>query len=114
MSARKTRQYVAAAVESLTLAVELFNRPSPTGREPATVMMAAHAFEMLLKAAIFEQRGKTKFSGSDRSFDLGKCVLVAETSRVVLPLGWARLGVPVRAPRQASRCLPDRSQESLR
>jgi hypothetical protein len=72
MTARKTRQYVAAAVESLTLAVELFNRPSPTGREHATVMMAAHAFEMLLKAAIFEQRGKTKFSGSDRSFDLGR------------------------------------------
>lgn len=49
MTARKTKQYVAAAVESLTLAIERFNRPSPTGREHATVMVAAHAFEMLLK-----------------------------------------------------------------
>lgn len=87
MTARKTKQYVDTAVESLTLAIELFNRPSPTGREHATVMMAAHAFEMLLKAAIYEQRKKVKFSGSDRSFDLGKCVTVAETSLGVIDDG---------------------------
>ncbi|MFE0873341.1 DUF3644 domain-containing protein [Streptomyces smyrnaeus] len=78
---------IAAAVESLTPAIELFNRPSPTGREHATVMMSAHAFEMLPKAAICEQRGKVKFSGSDRSFDLGKCVTVAETSLGVIDAG---------------------------
>ena len=55
MVARKTKQYVEAGVESLTLAIELFNRPSPLGREHATVMMAAHAFEMLLKAVIYEE-----------------------------------------------------------
>lgn len=87
MVARKTKQYVATAVESLTLAIELFNRPSPTGREHATVMMAAHAFEMLLKAAIYEQRKKVRFSGSDRSLDLGKCVAVAETSLGVIDEG---------------------------
>lgn len=87
MVARKTKQYVKTAVESLTLAIELFNRPSPTGREHATVMLAAHAFEMLLKAAIYEQRKKVKFSGSDRSFDLGKCVTVAETSLGVIDGG---------------------------
>lgn len=87
MTARKTRQYVATAVDSLTLAIELFNRPSPVGREHATVMMAAHAFEMLLKAAIYEQRGKVKFSGSDRSFDLGKCITVAETSLGIIEPG---------------------------
>lgn len=87
MVARKTKQYVETAVESLTLAIELFNRPSPTGREHATVMMAAHAFEMLLKAAIYERRKMVKFSGSDRSFDLGKCVTVAETSLGVIDDG---------------------------
>lgn len=87
MTARKTKQYVAAAVESLTLAIELFNRPSATGREHATVMMAAHAFEMLLKGSIYEERKKVKFSGSDRSFDLGKCVTVAETSLGVIDAG---------------------------
>ncbi|GAB3616539.1 hypothetical protein GCM10027416_10960 [Okibacterium endophyticum] len=87
MTARKTRQYVATAVDSLTLAIELFNRPSPTGREHATVMMAAHAFEMLLKGAIYEERQKVRFSGSDRSFDLGKCVTVAETSLGIIDAG---------------------------
>lgn len=87
MTTRKTKQYISTAVESLTLAIELFNRPSPTGREHATVMMAAHAFEMLLKGAIYEERKKVKFSGSDRSFDLGKCVTVAETSLNVIDAG---------------------------
>ncbi|MDN6683778.1 MAG: hypothetical protein L0K89_03500, partial [Bifidobacterium crudilactis] len=87
MVARKTKQYVGTAVESLTLAIELFNRPSPTGREHATVMMAAHAFEMLLKAAIYEQRKMVKFTGSDRSFDLGKCIAVAGTSLHVIDEG---------------------------
>lgn len=50
-------------------------------------MLAAHAFEMLLKAAIYEQRKKVKFSGGDRSFDLGKCVIVAETSLGVIDGG---------------------------
>ena len=87
MTSRKMKQYVETGVESLTLAIELFNRPSPTGREHATVMMAAHAFEMLLKAVIYEQRKKVKFSGSDRSFDLGKCIAVAETSLGVIDDG---------------------------
>ena len=59
MTSRKTRQYVDTAVESLTLAIELFNRPSPVGREYATVMMAAHSFEMLLKAVIYENRKRS-------------------------------------------------------
>lgn len=77
MTSRKTKQYVNAAVESLTLAIELFNRPSPLGREHATVMMAAHAFEMLLKAVIYEERKKVGFKSGDRSFGLGKCIDVA-------------------------------------
>lgn len=84
VAARKTRQYVSAAVESLTLAIELFNRPSPAGREHATVMMADHAFEMLLKGAIYEKRRTVAFSSGDRSFDLGKCVAIAESDLGIL------------------------------
>ncbi|WP_211359046.1 DUF3644 domain-containing protein [Nesterenkonia populi] len=87
MAARKTKQYVSTAVESLTLAIELFNRPTPVGREHATVMLAAHAFEMLLKGAIYEQRRSVNFSGSDRSFDLGKCITIAESSLGILEEG---------------------------
>lgn len=102
MTARKTRQYVATAVESLTRAIELFNRPSPVGREHATVMMTAHAFEMLLKGAIYEQRRKVKFSGSDRSFDLGKCISVAETSLGVIEAGDRVLLLALREDRDAA------------
>lgn len=87
VTTRKAKQYIATAVESLTLAIELFNRPSSTGREHATVMLAAHAFEMLLKAAIYESRGTVKFGAGDRSFDLGKCIRVGETSLGVLDAG---------------------------
>jgi len=87
MPARKTRQYVTTAVESLTLAIELFNRPSPTGREHAVVIFAAHAFEMLLKAAIYEDRKSVSFPGTSRSFDLGKCISVAETDLKILDEG---------------------------
>lgn len=102
MTARKTRQYVATAVDSLTLAIELFNRPSPTGREHATVMMTAHAFEMLLKGAIYEQRRKVKFSGSDRTFDLGKCVSVAETSLGIIDAGDRVVLLALREDRDAA------------
>lgn len=87
MTTRKAKQYIATAVESLTLAIELFNRPSSTGGEHATVMLAAHAFEMLLKAAIYESRGTVKFGAGDRSFDLGKCVRASETSLGILDAG---------------------------
>lgn len=52
MTARKTKQYVVTAVDSLPLAIELFNLPISTGREHATVMLAAHVFEMLLKFVV--------------------------------------------------------------
>lgn len=87
MVARKTKQYVEAGVESLTLAIELFNRPSPLGREHATVMMAAHAFEMLLKAVIYEERKKVGFKSGDRSFGLGKCIDVAMSGLGVIDAG---------------------------
>mgnify|MGYP000867599479 FL=1 len=87
MVSRKTRQFVGAAVESLTLAIELFNRPSQLGREHATVMMAAHAFEMLLKAVIYEERKKVGFKSGDRSFGLGKCIDVAMSGLGVIDAG---------------------------
>ncbi|MBE4695402.1 hypothetical protein HGI16_11885 [Brevibacterium casei] len=51
LTARKSAQFVETAAESLTIAIKLFNRPSPTGREQATIIMVAHSFEMLLNSA---------------------------------------------------------------
>lgn len=84
---QKTRQYVTTAVESLTLAVEIFNRPSPIGRDHAVVMFAAHAFEMLLKGAIFQKTGRVHYVGTRRSYDLGKCIMKAETDLHIITEG---------------------------
>lgn len=65
------------AVESLTLSIELFNRPSNIAREHAVIMMLAHSFEMLLKAAIFEQRGTVRDTGEELSHSLKRCVAIA-------------------------------------
>jgi hypothetical protein len=37
------------AIESLVLSIELFNRPSETGRAHGVLIFLDHAFEMLLK-----------------------------------------------------------------
>lgn len=62
------------SVESLTLSIELFNRPSAVAREHAVIMMLAHSFEMLLKAIIFQRRGTVRDKGDNLSHSLSKCI----------------------------------------
>ncbi len=73
-----------AAVESMTLAVELFNRPSPVGRDHAVVMMTAHAFEMLLKAIIYQNRRTVADPSTGLSYTLQKCLDIAADDLGVL------------------------------
>lgn len=72
------------ALQSMTLAVELFNRPSPVARDHAVVMMAAHSFEMLLKALIFQARGTVREPGSEDSLSLQRCIDIAADDLNVL------------------------------
>ncbi|MGY1738378.1 DUF3644 domain-containing protein [Geodermatophilus sp. SYSU D00684] len=81
---RRAAMFRAAAVESMTLAVELFNRPSPVARDHAVVMMAAHSFEMLLKGIIFQARGTVREPGSEDSLSLGRCIDIAADDLTVL------------------------------
>ena len=71
---RKTALLRKTALESLTLAVELFNRPSPVARDHSVLMLTAHAFEMLLKAAIYQDRGRIGDKGSGESYSLARCI----------------------------------------
>lgn len=64
------------AIESLTLSIELFNRPSAVAREHAVMMMLAHGFEMLLKAAIFQTRQTVRDKGEDLSHSLKRCIAI--------------------------------------
>lgn len=71
---RRTRLLKQTAVESLTLAVEIFNRPSPTARTQGVLLNLQHAFEMLAKAAIWEERGQIQPRGGGNSFSLRECL----------------------------------------
>lgn len=63
------------AIQSLTLAVELFNRPSEIARVHAVLMLLQHAFEMLLKAAILH-RTKTIHEPQARyTYNFDRCLL---------------------------------------
>lgn len=64
----------ATGMESLTLSVEVFNRPSPTARTQGVLLNLQHAFEMLLKAAIWEERGRIQPRGGGQSHSLRECV----------------------------------------
>ncbi|WP_121192390.1 DUF3644 domain-containing protein [Motilibacter peucedani] len=65
------------AVESLTLSIELFNRPSALARDHAVVMMLAHSFEMLLKASIYQHRGSVRDKGDQLSHSLARCLEIS-------------------------------------
>jgi hypothetical protein len=56
---RQAAMYLDSAVDSLTLAIELFNRPSPTARDHAVPMLLGHTFEMLLKSIIYQARDRS-------------------------------------------------------
>ena len=44
------------AIESLVLSIELFNRPSETGRAHGVLIFLDHAFGMLLKGIILHRK----------------------------------------------------------
>lgn len=51
------------AINSLVLAIELFNRPHYDGRAESVLMLLHHAFEMLLKAIIRDKTGTVHAKG---------------------------------------------------
>jgi hypothetical protein len=71
---RRTRLLKHTAIESLTLAVEVFNRPSPTARTQGVLLNLQHSFEMLFKAAIWEDRGRIEPKGGGNSHSLRECL----------------------------------------
>lgn len=66
------------ALNSLILAIELFNRPNDLGRAEAVLTFFHHAFEMLLKSAIYQKTGKIKNSGDKYNYDFKKCINIAK------------------------------------
>jgi hypothetical protein len=65
------------AIESLTLAIELFNRPAETARAHGVLILLQHAFEMLLKAGILQRTGNIHDDERRYTFGFDKCLRIA-------------------------------------
>lgn len=74
---RRTRLLKRTSMESLTLAVEVFNRPSATARTQGVLLNLQHSFEMLLKAVVWEDRGRIQPKGGGESYSLRHCLRIA-------------------------------------
>ncbi|MBM4447540.1 MAG: hypothetical protein FJ023_09420 [Chloroflexi bacterium] len=81
---RETRRFKRRAINSLLLAIELFNRPHEVGRTEAVLILLQHSFEMLLKAAIYEARGIVSESKGSFAYRFDKCIGIAKGDLHVL------------------------------
>jgi hypothetical protein len=62
------------AIDSLTLSIELFNRPNDCGRTHGVLIFLDHSFEMLLKAAIIHKGGKIREKRQKETIGFSACV----------------------------------------
>ena len=62
------------AIDSLTLSIELFNRPNDCGRVHGVLIFLDHSFEMLLKAAILHKGGKIREKRAKETIGFSSCV----------------------------------------
>lgn len=65
------------SIESLTLAIELFNRPTEVARTHGVLILMQHAFEMLLKACILQQTGSIHDREQRYTYGFDRCLAVA-------------------------------------
>lgn len=72
------------AINSLVLAIELFNRPHDEGRPEGVFILLHHAFEMFLKAIIKDKTGTIHAKGGKYSYGFDKCLEVAQNEIKVI------------------------------
>lgn len=73
---REAKILLQKAVDSLTLSVEIFNRPYDDGRAATTLILMDHAFEMLLKASILHRGGRIREKRARHTLGFDNCVRV--------------------------------------
>ena len=81
---RETIRFKRQALDSLVLAIEFFNRPHQTSRTEAVLFFLQHAFEMLLKAAIYQSRGRLHEPRSPMTYRFDKCLAIARSDLGIL------------------------------
>ena len=77
--ARDVRELEKRAVNSLVLAIELFNRPHDRGRAEGVLILLHHAFEMLLKAIIKKKTGIVHDKRERNTYGFDKCLEIAQS-----------------------------------
>ena len=91
---RRTQHFKRSAIESLSVAIELFNRPSQIARDQSVMLMLAHSFEMLLKAIIVQERDTIRDKGDQYTYKFGRCINIVRSEIGLLdphdlPMIWA-------------------------
>ena|ERR1035437_4330399 len=66
------------SIASLTLAIELFNRPSELARTHSVLILLQHAFESFLKAAILQRTGRLRERTDRYTYSFDRCLQIAE------------------------------------
>jgi hypothetical protein len=75
---------VERAVDSLILAVELFNRPSNIARSNAVLILLTHSFEMLLKAVILQRKGIIHDTDAKYTYAFQRCLTICTEELKIL------------------------------
>ena len=71
------------SLQSLTLAIELFNRPSDCARSHAVIILLHHSMEILLKSIIVSKKGSVFDDERGYSYGFDKCLTVAQDENVI-------------------------------
>lgn len=77
-------------IASLTLAIELFNRPIDRGRIEAVLLLLHHSFEMLLKAVIVAKHGKPCMDDRGYSHSFDQCLRISHEDMKVITVDQRR------------------------
>ena len=73
------------ALESITLAIELFNRPSGCARSHTVVILLHHSFELILKSIIVNKMGSVFDEERGYSYGFDKCLMIAQEEGLITP-----------------------------
>lgn len=80
---KEVRQLRAKAINSLIMSIDHFNRPWDRGRSEAVLILLDHSFELLLKAAIVQRKGRIRRTHETETIGFDACVRKALTDAQV-------------------------------
>lgn len=102
------------SIESLTLAIEIFNRPAEVARVHCVLMLLQHAFEMLLKACILQRTGSIHEREKRYTYGFDRCLVMAEQQlKILSPDGRATLSILDAQRDQAAHFYVNMSEDML-